>query len=144
MSAATWCGVLDPRRSPAVDRAESARVADLRASDGTPASALRALADAELRLDQAIAAARQAAAAAVSDARRRGEAAAAAIDDEIARARAEIAAEIAAATDRQLAAIADQARAEAARFDAVRGEALDAIAGQLARRLAVIALDEAP
>jgi hypothetical protein len=134
MSAAICCGVLDHRRTPAADRAESA----------SAPSALRALADTELRLDQAIAAAREAAAAAVTGARRRAEAAAAAIDGEVARARGEIAAEIAAATDRQLAAIADQARTEAARFDAVRGEPLDAIAGQLAGRLAAIALDEGP
>jgi hypothetical protein len=134
MSAAICCSVLDHRRTPGADRAESA----------SAPSALHALADTELRLDQAIAAARDAAAAAVADARRRAEAAAVAIDGEIARARGEIATEIAAATDRQLAAIADQARSEAARFDAVRGEPLDAIAGQLAGRLAAIALDEAP
>ena len=80
----------------------------------------------------------------MTDARRRAEAAAAAVDGDIARARAAIAAEIAGATDRQLAAIADQARGEAARFDAVRGEPLDAIAGQLVVRLAAITLDEGP
>lgn len=136
--------MLDRHRSPAADRAESAPDAGPRAAGGGSASALRALAETELRLDQAIAAAREAATAATADARRRTEAAAAAIDDEIGRARVEIAAEIAAATDRQLAAIADHARAEVARFDAARGEALDAIAGQLAHRLAAIALDEAP
>lgn len=143
MSAATCRGVLDRPRSPAADRAESAPVGGLRADDSAPASALIALADTELRLDQSIAAARDAATAAARDARGRAEAAAAAIDGEIERVRAQIAAEIAAATDLQLDAIATQARAEAARFDAVRGDALEAIAEQLANRLAAIALDEA-
>jgi vacuolar-type H+-ATPase subunit H len=137
-------GVLDHRRTPGADRAESAPARGLHATDGAPASALRALADTELRLDQLIAAAREAAAAAVADARRRAEVAAAAVDGEIARVRGEIAAEIAAATDRQLAAIAEQARAEAARFAAVRGAPLDAIAGTLVQRLAAIAFDEGP
>lgn len=143
MLAAIGRAVHDRPRPPPADRAGSAPAGGPRATGGAPASALVALADTELRLDQSIAAARDAATAAVRDARRRAEDAAAAIDGEIERARAQITAEVAAATDLQLEAIATQARAEAARFDAVRGAALDAIAARLANRLAAIALDEA-
>jgi len=136
--------VFHPRRPPTTDRAEPAPAAGSRATDAAPTSALAALADAELRLDRAIAAARDAAAAAAADARRRAEQAAAEVDGEIARARARITAEIADKTCAQLGAIAAQAGVEAVRFDAVRGDALEAIARQLADRLVAIALDEAP
>lgn len=117
-----------------------------RATDGAPASAsaLTVLADTELRLDRAIADARDAAAAAIAEARRRAELASAAVAGEIERERARITAEIEATTEAQIGGLATQATAEAARFDALRGDALDAIARQLADRLAAIALDEGP
>ncbi|HEU4731045.1 MAG TPA: hypothetical protein VFT22_24290 [Kofleriaceae bacterium] len=109
---------------------------------GTTTSGLSALVEAEARLDRALDAAREAAIASVAAARRRAEDDAATIDAEIARERARIDAEITTATTAQLAAIAEQARAQAARFDAVRGEALARLGHALAHRLAAIARGE--
>ena len=135
--------VVHHRRPPVRDRAESALPDGARVSDGAPVSALAALADAELRLDRAIAAARDAAATAIAGARRSAEQSAATVEGDIAQVRTRIAAEIATATELRLGDIAARARAEAARFDAVRGDALAAIAGRLAHRLAELAVADA-
>jgi len=105
-------------------------------------SDLGVLVETEARLDRALAAAHATATAAVAAASQRADAAIATVDGEIEHARARIAAEIATATAAQCRALAEQAHGQAARFDAMRGDALDAIAMALARRLAAIALDE--
>ncbi len=106
-------------------------------------SDLAALVDAEASLDRRLAAARDAANAARDAARKRAADAMAQIDRELERERARIAAEIAATTAAELRAIADDARANVARYDALRGEALTALARQLARELADLVLAEA-
>jgi hypothetical protein len=106
-------------------------------------SDLTMLVETEARLDRALAAAHATATAAVEAARQRADAATATVDGEIEHARARIATEIASATAAQCRALTEQAHRQAARFDAMRGDPLDAIALALARRLAAIALDEA-
>jgi len=98
-------------------------------------SELAVLIETEARLDRELAAAR-----AQGERLRRaaldGAAVAnAALDDELARERARITAELAAAADALERATVEQARAEVARFDAVRGERLERVARRLAERL---------
>jgi len=116
----------------------------VRTASPSPASSdLAALVDAEARLDRALADARASAQAVRDAARRRADDAAAVLDAEIEHERARLATEIAAATDAQLAAIADRTRAELARYETVRGDVLDDLARRLADRLVAVALDEA-
>ena len=107
-------------------------------------SELVALVAAEARLDLAVVAAREAAEAIRAAARQRAEVAAATLDDELARERTRIAAEIAGESATQLRAIEESARVAIARFDAVRGDLLAPLARALAVRLVAIAIDEAP
>ena len=105
---------------------------------------LSALVDAEARLDQAIAHARAEADALRAAAYERARAAASMLDSELDRERSRAARAIEDATAVELRAIADDARLHVARFDAVVGERLHALAHELARRLAEIAIAEAP
>ncbi|MGE5181320.1 MAG: hypothetical protein ACM31C_04635 [Acidobacteriota bacterium] len=107
-------------------------------------SDLAALVDAEASFDRRLAAARDAANAARDAARKRADEAMAQIDLELERERARIAAEITAATTAELRAIADDARAKLARYEAVHGDELAATARELVRRLAELVLAEAP
>ena len=105
-------------------------------------SGLSVLADAEARLDRALAEARDQAAALRTAAHERARAAANALDAELDRERARTAAAIEAAIASELREIAHDARLQAARFDAVEGDRLRILAGELARRLGELALAE--
>ena len=105
---------------------------------------LSALVDAEARLDRALADARAEADALRAAAYERAKAAAGTLDSELDRERARAARAIEDATARELRSIADEARLHVARFEAVEGERLRALACELARRLAALALAEAP
>jgi len=105
----------------------------------TGGSELATLVETEARLDRALADARGIADATRAAAQQAAEAATAALDAEIARARERLAAEIATRTHDELAAIDDAARADVARFAAVRGDALAAIARALVDRIAASA-----
>lgn len=107
-------------------------------------SELALLVAAEARFDRTLEAARAGAAALVDAARRRAGAADTVLDGEIERERARIIAESAATLAAQRAAIAEAAGAEIVRYDAVRGDAVTAIARALATRLAAIAREDAP
>lgn len=115
-------------------------------SDSVPAplSELASLVDAEARLDRMLEVAREAASAERAAAHHRAELAAASLAIEIERERDRVATALAAATDAQVLEIVGGARAECARFDAVVGEALGALAHRLSQRLATLALEEAP
>lgn len=101
-----------------------------------------ALAEAEARLDRALAAARQESAETIEAARQRVAAADRSVADAIDRERARIEAELAEVTACQLQQLADEARAQIARFAAVQGDALAEVTGALARRLAELAHEE--
>ncbi len=105
-------------------------------------SELATLVAAEARFDRELAAAREAALEAAAHARRRAEAAALTVDEQIAREHERIAREIAAQTDVQLCAIADDARAQIARFAELDGERLVAIARAIVDRLVELASSE--
>jgi hypothetical protein len=98
-------------------------------------SELAVLIETEARLDRELAAAREHGERLRRAARERAAAAAAALDDELARERARITTELAAAADVVERATVEQARAEVARFEAVRGERLERVARRLAERL---------
>lgn len=109
----------------------------------TSTSDLAALVDAEASLDAKLATARDTANRARAAARQLAADAMAAIDGELARERTRIADEIATATAVELRAIADDARARIAAYDALRGDALVALARELADEL-VAMLEEPP
>ncbi|TMQ04270.1 MAG: hypothetical protein E6J90_51795 [Deltaproteobacteria bacterium] len=106
-------------------------------------SDLALLVAAERRLDCWLEAARADAAAVITAARRRAEAADAALAGDVAREQARIAAESAARLAAQRTEIDQAARAEIARYEAVRGDALAGLARALAAKLAVLAREEA-
>jgi F0F1-type ATP synthase membrane subunit b/b' len=105
------------------------------------ASGLATLVETEARLDLALAQAREAAQGLRHQARQRAENAAALLDAEITRERAHAAAQVEAETQARLATIAEHARAELARYEAVRGEVLGTIVKDLVERLVVLALE---
>jgi vacuolar-type H+-ATPase subunit H len=106
-------------------------------------SALATLVAAEATLDRELDAARTQAAALVEAARHRAATTDAAVAQDIARQKAQITATLATELAAQRTSIAEAARAECARYDAVRGEPLVAIAHALAVRLAALARGEA-
>lgn len=108
-----------------------------------PTSELAALVEAEARFDRELAAARSAAQRVLDDARRRAADAESEIDHQIEHERARLAEELAGRTADELRAIDEAARAQIARFEAVRDEALDAIARALVERVVELARGEA-
>jgi len=106
-------------------------------------SELAILAATELQLDRALEAARAEATALVEAARGRAGAAGAALADAIASGRAQITADTTGELAAQRDAITEAARAEIARYEAVRGDALAAVARSLAASLAGMAGPEA-
>ena len=109
----------------------------------TSTSELAALVETEARLDAELAAARVTADRELDAARCRAAEIAASIDDRIAREHERIAAEVTAETSARLEEIREDERAQIARFDAVRGDRLAAIAKELVERVAQLALAEA-
>ena len=106
-------------------------------------SGLSALVDAEARLDRALSDARAEAEALRAAAHERANHAADILDAELDRERARTASAIEAATARELRELAEDARTQAARFDAIAGDRLHALAADIAHRLVEIALAEA-
>ena len=106
-------------------------------------SELALLVSAEARLDGALAAARAEAAAVVKAARHCAEAGDAALADEIAAQEARISARCTTEVETQCAAIADAARAEIARYEAIRGDALARLVHTAVAKLVEIVRAEA-
>ena len=104
---------------------------------------LSSLVDAEARLDRTIAQAREAGEALRSAARQRATDAASTLDGELERERQRAVTAIEDATQRELCEIADDARVQIARFDAVRGERLAALVEEIGSRLIALVLAEA-
>ncbi len=107
-------------------------------------SELALLVETEHRLDQEIAAAKQAAAAARDAAELRAKTSLADLEANLDREHAKIATEIAAATTARRRAIEDGAAAKVARYEAMRGAALAELARRLARRLVELDEEDAP
>jgi F0F1-type ATP synthase membrane subunit b/b' len=105
---------------------------------------LSTLVDTEAKLDRDLANARARADAMRTAARQRAETAAAALDDELELERARAIAAIEAATAREIHDIEQDAGARVARFEAVYGDSLHALARTIADRVIEIALDDAP
>ncbi|HTR50401.1 MAG TPA: hypothetical protein VMJ10_06805 [Kofleriaceae bacterium] len=110
----------------------------------SPTSDLATLVAAEARLDGALADARVAADAVVELARRAAASSDTEFEADLARERARLAAEISARTAAELRAIEDDARADVARFEAMRGDALVPIAHALVRRLVELVREDVP
>ncbi|MGE0397395.1 MAG: hypothetical protein AB7T06_11785 [Kofleriaceae bacterium] len=106
------------------------------------ASELTTLVETEARLDAAVASARIAAEATRAAARERARVALEELEQAIEARRARTEQAIADETRDREQASERCAHDEIARFDAVRGERLDAIAQELARRLVAIAMEE--
>ena len=110
----------------------------------SPTSDLAALVATEARLDGELASARVAADAVVEQARRAAATPDLEFEADLARERERLATEISARTAVELRAIEDDARVNAARFDAMRGEALVPIARALVRRLLDLVREDVP
>ena len=110
----------------------------------TSPSELATLVETEARLDRALADARARAAGVIEDARRRGAAIEASLQAALAEECARVATAATAASAAQRLAIASAARAEIARFDALRDEALAPLASALAARLVALAREGPP
>ena len=108
-----------------------------------PPSDLGILAEAELRLDRALAEARATAAARISSARARIDTAAAAFEAELATERGRIARDVAAATERAIATLVEDARTQVARYGAVADDAATRLAVRLGEILTSIVRAEA-
>lgn len=108
-------------------------------------SELASLVDTEARLDRELAAARERAAALCEAARHRVEQAEATLAAEIAAERVRIASEIEHATTAQLREIADAARRDIARFEAVAGARAADVAGRIATHwIATLVAEDTP
>jgi hypothetical protein len=108
----------------------------------TDRSELAILVETEVELDRAVAHARRDAAAAIEAATLDAKSALESIEVTIARERAKLAASIEAESRERARRIEDAAAAAVARYDAVRGDALVALARRIARRVAVLAEED--